>query len=304
MEISESSLNLSLNRKVEIISRRAPDIWNLLNSKIYRGTDAYCDIRASLVEIASTLFLISKNDLSEVVKMGAVDEALCASMFVDCGLPTFFVSYELLQAALNTDLPEEIDWKTLKLPFESILFVLPRNGFLNSQKEEFQTLFCTRLLTSYPEVSKILKNDCFYFNATLINSSTDALCLTNSYFPDNHYIRKPGHEDSLTDSQALKKAGTAIFNILFAMLARPELVQSGTKFGKHKKSGKEIWTPNILGAKYRVQVKNQGGEHSSPRMHWRRGHYRLQRFGKNLTENRVIWIEPNLVNVVDKGVEK
>jgi hypothetical protein len=34
--------------------------------------------------------------------------------------------------------------------------------------------------------------------------------------------------------------------------------------------------------------------------HWRRGHWRNQKYGKNLMDNKVIWILPTIVNK-DKG---
>lgn len=89
-----------------------------------------------------------------------------------------------------------------------------------------------------------------------------------------------------------------VFNILFVMNARPEYVERGAKQGIHKKNHSEIWTPNVIGAKYQIKtVKSKDAEPSGfhKRIHWRRGHYRLQKYGVGLTQEKRIWIEPVLV---------
>lgn len=37
------------------------------------------------------------------------------------------------------------------------------------------------------------------------------------------------------------------------------------------------------------------GTHASPRLHWRRGHFRNQAYGVKHSERKVIWIEPTLI---------
>jgi hypothetical protein len=89
-------------------------------------------------------------------------------------------------------------------------------------------------------------------------------------------------------------------SLLMAMTARPDLVEQGqclrpAKF-KHGRVKPELWSPNIIGRTYRIlRVPSADGTHASPRMHWRRGHYRHQRYGLGLQQVRVIWIEPVLV---------
>lgn len=43
-------------------------------------------------------------------------------------------------------------------------------------------------------------------------------------------------------------------------------------------------------------------EHGSPSPHWRRGHFRAQRYGTGLLESKIIWIAPVLVNFDEKSV--
>jgi hypothetical protein len=89
-------------------------------------------------------------------------------------------------------------------------------------------------------------------------------------------------------------------SLIMAMTARPDLVESGqcvrpAKF-KHGRVRPELWSPNVIGRTYRIlRVPGSDATHASPRMHWRRGHYRHQRYGLGHQQVRVIWIEPVLV---------
>jgi hypothetical protein len=79
-----------------------------------------------------------------------------------------------------------------------------------------------------------------------------------------------------------------VTNLILAMEARPELL-TRERFKKHIRRDRhyEVWTPNVLGAKYRLQYQNgaghvERGEHASPIMHWRRGHFRRQGVGERI----------------------
>lgn len=89
-------------------------------------------------------------------------------------------------------------------------------------------------------------------------------------------------------------------SLIMAMTARPDLVEFGqcvrpSRF-KHGRVKPELWSPNIIGRTYKIlRTHPAEGVHASPRMHWRRGHFRHQRYGHSLSQVRVIWIEPVLV---------
>jgi hypothetical protein len=76
-------------------------------------------------------------------------------------------------------------------------------------------------------------------------------------------------------------------NLILAMEVQPLLIERGRQV-KHVKRHREavLWTPNRIGRGYRIKVLDtsgvEKGSHSSPRMHWRRGHWRRQGFGKRV----------------------
>jgi hypothetical protein len=103
-----------------------------------------------------------------------------------------------------------------------------------------------------------------------------------------------------TEGEFLRDLSGVVFRVLLGLEARPALLVSGRRDGRHKKSGVELWTPNVVGRDYRVAragVESHGGSHASPRPHWRRGHFRRQAVGAGRTERKIIWIEPILIGV-------
>jgi len=98
------------------------------------------------------------------------------------------------------------------------------------------------------------------------------------------------------DAEVIEKIKHILFGILLAMNVRTELIESGRSVKLHKKSGREIWTPNFIGRTYRIVRKTSGdGNHNSPRLHWRRGHFRSQPCGENRAARKLIWLEPMLI---------
>lgn len=102
------------------------------------------------------------------------------------------------------------------------------------------------------------------------------------------------------DHQFMEDAVAITFGVFLAIGARPDLLAkervSHTVRERHGKPSREFWHPNIVGAQYTLpKVPPQGGTHASPRMHWRRGHFRMQPYGPHRLERKQIWLEPMLV---------
>jgi hypothetical protein len=124
------------------------------------------------------------------------------------------------------------------------------------------------------------------------------------------------------DEEFLEKLGVITFGTFLAMNAKPELLEKGKLLKRVQKTGqqpREFWSPNIIGPRYRLKrevrkidkhgkfvadqpKRDLGGTHASPRLHWRRGHFRNQAYGMGLKERKQIWIEPMLIGA--EGDEK
>lgn len=187
--------------------------------------------------------------------------------------PLFFIDGKLVEALKHTDPPNNgIDWHSFRLPYESAVFVMPRLPVV-----EFAGFHVARI--EYSRFTDNITEIVDGFDVHLFNPMED--CLTIH-----------------ADKDGPSSPAALIANLCYVMNARPEYVEYGQRTGTHKKSGSELWTPNIIGRKYatRRAAEAISGTHASPRMHWRRGHFRHQPFGHELKQTKVIWIEPMLIN--------
>lgn len=110
------------------------------------------------------------------------------------------------------------------------------------------------------------------------------------------------------DKKINEKMNALAIKLILAMAARPEFVEKGQCLrkakAKHGRMRDELWSPNIIGRKYRVKRGDSEASGISHRMHWRRGHFRDTPFGplesrpadKPESWHRLVWIEPVLVN--------
>lgn len=112
--------------------------------------------------------------------------------------------------------------------------------------------------------------------------------------------KAPGKE---IETQVANRLNSLAVKILMAMSARPELIEEGALLRpskiKHGREREALWSPNMVGRSYRIVRPpdyRPEGSHASPRMHWRRGHMRWQKFGHGRSQSKIIWIDPMLVN--------
>ena len=82
---------------------------------------------------------------------------------------------------------------------------------------------------------------------------------------------------------------------------RPQRIKKG------KVKQEAIWSANFIGRSYAQSLADRGygkdksdGEGGVLRYHWRKGHFRGQRYGKNRSKYKTVFIEPYPVNPEDK----
>lgn len=249
-------------------------------------------------------------------------------------MPMFFIAPDLLEAVLRTDFDDDINWTELELPYESGILILPKGSLVHPEDGDVAMLIWSRVKKGdhkppFPGLpTQTLGNDAFVILGACLEKMIwyDSI-LTANVRPttrlNNLFYREPGQDapraiksnfmdSDLTeqDSEFLEKMGVIVFGTILAMNARPLLVERGKllkRVGKGDKA-REFWSPNVIGARYKfkrepakivdrkfVQPYREHGWHASPRMHWRRGHYRNQAFGQGRKERKQIWIEPCLI---------
>ncbi|HXA24424.1 MAG TPA: hypothetical protein VNW90_19225 [Acetobacteraceae bacterium] len=249
-------------------------------------------------------------------------------------MPMFFLAPDLLEAVLRTDFDNDIDWLDLDLPYESGMLMLPKGALVHPKDGEVAMLMWSRVRkgdnpSPWPGIpASVLPNDSF----VMLGACPDTMIWYDSILTANRrrtlrlnnlFYRAPGEaapkveksnfmDSDLTelDSEFLEKMGVILFGTILAMNARPQLVEKGKlvkRVGKAEKA-REFWTPNVIGARYKfkrevariadgqfVTGARATGTHASPRLHWRRGHYRNQPVGVGRKERKIIWLEPCLI---------
>jgi len=299
-----------------------PALWNALYPRAYVAQGNYASPKQAA---ASMMLNILGQVMSPVVDMPTRYASLTCTRLVEHSIPTYFVSPTLLHACLQTSLPDGFHYSDLHWPMPAMLFILP-TGAVSSPTDGVCRFIAlarhtqgnrTEQLPGLPPFPNGFTYDCFshYANtsgnavfAGYIPTHTDPM-LTDVLSGEKHF--SPGIV-GLTASGELSYAtiegsdgdfmGLTVsigLRLLLLLNARPELLTSARELRKGNTSPKKavaaLWSPNIIGEHF--QAASDGSERSgrSPRLHWRRGHYRNQPHGPGFTRRKVVWIEPVLV---------
>lgn len=239
-------------------------------------------------------------------------------------MPTLFLAPDFLKAVLATDFKDEIDWTTAALPYEHGVLVLPKGNPLQSAEGEAGYIFWSRVRAGDYKPPLYSKLPTLQLETT--SFCMTALCPSNGTWYDsnlsarykstlklrNMYCSEPGvpmpdlTQDSVWDAplaqdeaEFLETLGTVLWGTFLALNARPDLLTRAhvekIVQAKSDKPRREFWSPNVVGRNYRIQREKGTGTHASPRMHFRRGHFRSQPYGVGRAERRTIWLEPCLI---------
>lgn len=252
-------------------------------------------------------------------------------------MPLLFLAPKLLEAIERSDFADDINWTELKLPYECGCFLLPRGGMQHPTDGDVAYIFWNRVVPgNYPGPIPGIAS----MEITSTAMAVVAYCsgrgvwydfnLTASHSPvlklKNVFYTQPGEEEPFLplntpvdapldpgDAEFLQKLGVVVFGTMLALNAKPQLYEPGKRLKvlKAKDGNKEFWSPNVLGRMYVFKREALGGTHASPRMHWRRGHFKQQVYGRRIDElgykidavkreHKTIWIEPCLVGVKEE----
>lgn len=234
-------------------------------------------------------------------------------------MPLFFVGKNFLEAIKQTEFQDEIDWINMPLPFEEGAMVLPLEGFRHPELGDLGYIVWSRvakdhitprLSPKFPPLTTMggpALHICSYYpeHRAWMHTTLEAtrnpktrinnlFCLPSGEIPEglNENEDRPLTMD---DHAAAEKAGTIMFGSFLAIAARPDILTKEVREYPSVKSKAQFWHPNYIGQFYKTE--NRGGEHphGSPRLHWRRGHFRNQVCGVGRAARKIIWLEPCLV---------
>lgn len=143
----------------------------------------------------------------------------------------------------------------------------------------------------------------FYFRGWGDSQMGDAIFRpgpSEQYLPADYELHMEPDE---IDRQAPKAIAQLAVNSSIMITTLPTLTEESEALGKRRsgKSGKkrkeQLLSPRWVGQHYRYAHRDTpGGGGGSKSMHFRRGHWRLQRYGSGRKEVKRIWIEPTIIN--------
>lgn len=317
----------------EILDASFPELMKAFYPRVYEQTGRYHSPRACAAMMANVVAEMLRYGFQRAATAYRLLMPGLAYLR-ERRMPMFFLAPDLLEAVLRTDFDNDINWTKLELPYETGILMLPRGALVHPEDGEVAMLVWSRVAVGehpgpWPGVPmQILRNDSFVILGACMDKMIwyDSI-LTANVRPvmrlHNLFYREPGQplpstekssplDSDLTekDSEFVEKMGVIVFGTILAMNARPQLVEHGKlikRVGKGEKA-REFWSPNVIGARYKfkrevprivdgqfVKTKREHGTHASPRLHWRRGHYREQPYGPKLAYHKTIWIEPCLI---------
>jgi hypothetical protein len=301
------------------LARLYPGEWSKCYPRLYLDTgDNYVCSKALPAYLLSSVYMRDNGLIGEQAHADSV--ALREAMLPRLQayrMPTYYISRTLLEAVLQSDLPEGTTWDSLSLPMPAGTIMLPR-GVVSHPLKGDVGFIC---YASLPPAIGISKENLFllFFScpdqAQTISFNSSYLLLqpgeevNSRAFDDfaaaakntmnvsyNEYFWSDEEKEKLASFSA--HVGNLLFRILLVMQACPKLLSKGQHTGKRNKRGREIWTPNIIGKDYAIKRSGPTSEGSggwNVRMHWRRGHLRQQPHGPNNSLRKTIWVEPMLV---------
>ncbi|MGI8542211.1 MAG: hypothetical protein ACR2MD_01880 [Aridibacter sp.] len=297
-----NSKNVTKNYK-----KNYPEIANQIYRKSYSHTENYHDYNLLLNDYASLLILMESNQIPKNVDIQ--EKAVSYNIAKKNDFPIFFVSKLLLNAVMQTNVDFEIDPIDFYLPFESFYLVMPKNSikFNNDFVAGFE-IFRTRKGEQHTFTgNRQIKcgNGGLFIKIKTLRSGEFCTSQVKNFIPSEIASNRDLSDKrpdliplDTSESVFISQMVSTVFNILFAMQCKPELIERGERISINQKIKTQIWSPNVIGRKYQTKTdpNELKGTHSSPQTHWRRGHFRRQAFGRELSKIKTIWIEPMLIN--------
>jgi hypothetical protein len=293
----------------EVYEREHPALWRKCYPRVYQSIGGFESPRFVAISLAAAIQWI------EVDRAGAplscVHLACVASRAFDYNLPALFVGKEFFGAICQTDLPADTRWTEAQLPYEAGLLYLPLGAMRDPGGASVNVLAWWRARKG----EQVMVGERTQINCKADQLTVVAICEPSSQrmysravdSTQTPYIIAPTIEAGARgvwdlpitsdDETFLSRMVSVCFSLLIAQTARPELLTPEHRAtGKRtKKAPREIWTPNFLGKGYTARRETAEGTHASPRLHWRRGHFRNQAYGPKHSERKTIWIEPTLI---------
>jgi hypothetical protein len=308
---------------IETLRRDRPDWYKICVPRRIVPPNGYANPRAYGIYHLAAASASHKGRIDD--NYGA--QIVSTSRLLEFRVPTYFISEDFYRAVAATEPPKETRIEDIKWPMPAMLLCLPlafskqycgaTGPFISVVHAPVgpYTVLGGRSGTNITEHSRVIihamvfygPSPIDYINCTKTNKDIDSLCTAEFTTWEEDIAGRPeGNFNAPTkegEIEVANKLNSLATKLLLAISARPEMREEGgvarpARIRNGEVEKEELWHPNMIGRQYRIVYEpgnKPEGSHASPRMHWRRGHIRNQKHGRNLCQTKLIWIDPVLV---------
>lgn len=313
----------------DMLERQLPDLWKLCYPRVYENLGKWHSpkIPATVFGQAIVGHAYARRRHQDMATAGTLNQYTVAQLCLEHRIPTYFIPTAVLHALEQTAPPPDLKWTELHLPHPGCVFMFEHGAVRHPREGEIAYFAYGRMRSNCRFVNQmdpsITDNVPAQGGGIIFSTATHQFqgmplydlsmsekvseSLGDIAKAADRYARNVTIKDGLSmeipitpeDSTFNKWMAATVFKIILLMLARPEVIAHGQKVNevRNKKTGKttEFWAPTIIGRHWRPERQEPEGTHASPRMHWRRGHFRQQPHGPNRSQVKTVWIEPMIV---------
>jgi len=255
-----------------------------------------------------------------------IDKVSNYAVYVACSLldynfPTYYVSQELALALWNTSSEFQVSELNIALP--AVMFMIPHNTIFTPDGDSLSTVGIASSRKS-ERLRRVYENsgDCLIGASGFLKEDIDQSywygfhnesCALGNPVEDSYKEYSLNHLGELTNLEQenevtfLNKFRAFCFNLMFVLEKRPELITEEANqpkgFGTQQKTNR-FKNPIWLGKDYRIKYISETesndasmGKGRPKSTHFRKGHFRKQKWGKNREKEKLIWIDPVMVNI-------
>ncbi len=327
---------------IPAVKQGDPELWKACCPRRFVPPNGYANPQLYSMAMACSVALARKwtADRHEH-KAGDSNLIMIAMQALKYGVPTYFIGEDFVRAVAATTPPANTPLSVVKFPMESMTFVLPlefskecfgipvpfitivhmpvgtvrlidqkgkelSKGYFVNDTDRIMIhgqAWWGEVPVDYMHCSPTtsdIERVVGQFDFVTYTGAAGSQCELNGV-----KIAEPTREQ---ENAVARKINNVAIKLLMAIAARPELREVGScqrPAAKCHGGKEELWSPNMIGRLYKI-VREPGykpeGTHLSPRMHWRRGHMRNQRYGPVIDKEtklpsltKLIWIDPVLV---------
>lgn len=243
--------------------------------------------------------------------------------------PIYWISQELLEALLKTDIRGDAV-SNLPIPHFTMVLMLPKGAIASPDNDpvdyllwqhreagqSYTTTYRGKVIDSKtggtPDDVQSLLWSTYLPSGVAYGSYTG---LSAEHFDDQPFdidtpeaIEVLNKQNIVETEQAFQQKLTSlIVQVICLLTAQPDLLdlnvteQKAAKLSKRKAralhNSNRLLSPNWIGRDYRrPKGLSQNSSHASPIAHYRRGHWRLQAFGEERKQHKLLWIQPTIVS--------